>query len=69
MPTIGTTIDALKSTRRPLFRLTPTPSTLMLAYALIIAAWAGASGADWTIVLPLPHLLAYFYLKAGLGAP
>ena len=40
---------------------------LMLAYALIIAAWAGMSGEDWTIVLALPHLLAYFYLKQAKG--
>ncbi len=46
-----------------------TPATLMLAYALTIAAWAGTTGEDWTIVLVLPHLLAYFYLKGGLGTP
>ena len=40
----------------------------MLAYALTIAALAGSTGVDWAIVLALPHLLAYFYLKGGLGA-
>jgi len=43
-------------------------ATLMLAYALTIAALAGSTGIDWAIVLALPHLLAYFYLKGGLDA-
>ena len=36
--------------------------TLMLAYTLILAAWAGTTGVWWTIILPLPHLLAWVYL-------
>ena len=35
---------------------------LMLAYALIIAALAGSTGVEWTIILPLPHLLAWLWL-------
>ncbi len=57
---------ALRLARRPLFRSALTPSTLMLAYALTIAALAGSTGADWAIVLALPHLIAYFYLKGAM---
>jgi len=38
---------------------------LMLAFALTLAALAGTTGVWWTMAFPVPHVLAWVYLKDG----
>ena len=39
------------------------PSTLMAVYALVLTVLAGTTGAWWTVLVPVPHMLAWVYLR------